>query len=234
MKKITKNYLLIIAIILVVYSVLVFVIPFTKMNMATFVISYIASVIALLSQIYVAYIAFKGEDNLTSKVYGFPIIKLGYIYLGVQFALSILFYILGAFIDVPVWICIILYVLVLGLAAVGLITTSTYKEAIEEIEVTKEDNKVFVKELRRDTLVYSSKIKDQTTKDLFDKFLDIVRYSDPVSNENLKEIENDINSKYEEIKVLVSHDNYLVANKEIENLIDLINRRNLMCKEFKK
>ena len=234
MKKITKNYLLIIAIILVVYSVLVFVIPFTKMNMATFVISYIASVIALLSQIYVAYIAFKGEDNLTSKVYGFPIIKLGYIYLGVQFALSILFYILGAFIDVPVWICIILYVLVLGLAAVGLITTSTYKEAIEEIEVTKEDNKVFVKELRRDTLVYSSKIKDQTTKDLFDKFLDIVRYSDPVSNENLKEIENEINRKYEEIKVLVSHDNYLVANKEIENLIDLINRRNLMCKEFKK
>ena len=233
MKKITKNYLLIIAIILVVYSVLVFVIPFTKMNMATFVISYIASVIALLSQVYVAYIAFKGEDNLTSKVYGFPIIKLGYIYLGVQFALSILFYILGAFIDVPVWICIILYVLVLGLAAVGLITTSTYKEAIEEIEVTKEDNKVFVKELRRDTLVYSSKIKDQTTKDLFDKFLDIVRYSDPVSNENLKEIENEINSKYEEIKVLVSHDNYLVANKEIENLIDLINRRNLMCKEFK-
>lgn len=234
MKKITKNYLLIIAIILVVYSVLVFVIPFTKMNMAAFVISYIASVIALLSQVYVAYIAFKGEDNLTSKVYGFPIIKLGYIYLGVQFALSILFYILGAFIDVPVWICIVLYVLVLGLAAVGLITTSTYKEAIEEIEVTKEDNKVFVKELRRDTLVYSSKIKDQTTKDLFDKFLDIVRYSDPVSNENLKEIENEINSKYEEIKVLVSHDNYLVANKEIENLIDLINRRNLMCKEFKK
>lgn len=234
MKKITKNYLLIIAIILVVYSVLVFVIPFTKMNMATFVISYIASVIALLSQIYVAYIAFKGEDNLTSKVYGFPIIKLGYIYLGVQFALSILFYILGAFIDVPVWICIILYVLVLGLAAVGLITTSTYKEAIEEIEVTKEDNKVFVKELRRDTLVYSSKIKDQTTKDLFDKFLDIVRYSDPVSNENLKEVEEEIKSKYEEIKVLVSHDNYLVANKEIENLIDLINRRNLMCKEFKK
>ena len=234
MKKITKNYLLIIAIILVVYSVLVFVIPFTKMNMAAFVISYIASVIALLSQIYVAYIAFKGEDNLTSKVYGFPIIKLGYIYLGVQFALSILFYILGAFIDVPVWICIILYVLVLGLAAVGLITTSTYKEAIEEIEVTKEDNKVFIKELRRDTLVYSSKIKDQTTKDLFDKFLDIVRYSDPVSNENLKEIENEINSKYEEIKVLVSHDNYLVAKKEIENLIDLINRRNLMCKEFKK
>ena len=234
MKKITKNYLLIIAIILVVYSVLVFVIPFTKMNMATFVISYIASVIALLSQIYVAYIAFKGEDNLTSKVYGFPIIKLGYIYLGVQFALSILFYILGAFIDVPVWICIVLYVLVLGLAAVGLITTSTYKEAIEEIEVTKEDNKVFVKELRRDTLVYSSKIKDQTTKDLFDKFLDIVRYSDPVSNENLKEVEEEIKSKYEEIKVLVSHDNYLVANKEIENLIDLINRRNLMCKEFKK
>lgn len=234
MKKITKNYLLIIAIILVVYSVLVFVIPFTKMNMATFVISYIASVIALLSQVYVAYIAFKGEDNLTSKVYGFPIIKLGYIYLGVQFALSILFYILGAFIDVPVWICIILYVLVLGLAAVGLITTSTYKEAIEEIEVKKEDNKVFIKELRRDTLVYSSKIKDQTTKDLFDKFLDIVRYSDPVSNENLKEIENEINSKYEEIKVLVSHDNYLVANKEIENLIDLVNRRNLMCKEFKK
>ena len=75
MKKITKNYLLIIAIILVVYSVLVFVIPFTKMNMATFVISYIASVIALLSQVYVAYIAFKGEDNLTSKVYGFPIIS---------------------------------------------------------------------------------------------------------------------------------------------------------------
>ena len=234
MKKITKNYLLIIAIILVVYSVLVFVIPFTKMNMATFVISYIASVIALLSQVYVAYIAFKGEDNLTSKVYGFPIIKLGYIYLGIQFALSILFYILGAFIDVPVWICIVLYVLVLGLAAVGLITTSTYKEAIEEIEVKKEDNKVFIKELRRDTLVYSSKIKDQTTKDLFDKFLDIVRYSDPVSNENLKEIENEINSKYEEIKVLVSHDNYLVANKEIENLIDLVNRRNLMCKEFKK
>ena len=234
MKKITKNYLLIIAIILVVYSVLVFVIPFTKMNMATFVISYIASAIALLSQVYVAYIAFKGEDNLTSKVYGFPIIKLGYIYLGVQFALSILFYILGAFIDVPVWICIVLYVLVLGLAAVGLITTSTYKEAIEEIEVKKEDNKGFIKELRRDTLVYSSKIKDQTTKELFDKFLDIVRYSDPVSNENLKEVEEEIKSKYEEIKVLVSHDNYLVANKEIENLIDLINRRNLMCKEFKK
>ena len=83
-------------------------------------------------------------------------------------------------------------------------------------------------------LIYSYKIKGKETKELFDKFVDLVRYSDPVSNENLQDIENEIKSKYEEIKTLISQDNILLANKEIENLIDLVNRRNLMCKEFKK
>ena len=232
MKNLFKKYLILIGLFLVVYSVFVFVIPFAKQNIATFVITYITSVIAISAQAYFAKVSFSNE-SLKSKFYGFPIAKVGFVYLLAQLIVSIIVYVVGAFVNIAPWIIIIIEVVIIALAAFGLITTTSYKDVIEELEEKVVVDKSFISKLKLDASSYVYRITSKETKELFDKFVDIVKYSDPISNDSLKSIENEIDTKFNEIKDLINQENYLLANREINTIINLMNSRNELCKRTK-
>ena len=85
MSKGLKIYFAIVAILVVMVSVVAFVIPFEKKSYATFIMSYVGILIALLAQGYVAYLIFKKSTTLKSKIYGIPVIRVSIMYLLIQF-----------------------------------------------------------------------------------------------------------------------------------------------------
>ena len=82
MKKNAIRWWVVLGVVLVVYNVLAFALPFPKT--AVFAVSYLFTMIAILAQIYVIRTAFYRGEGVKSKFYGFPIAKLGVIYLAVQ------------------------------------------------------------------------------------------------------------------------------------------------------
>ena len=72
MKKKMTSVLAVYAIVLIMYSVVFFVIPFEKT--ATMWATYIFAVLALIAGPGIVLLAFQKGETLKSKVYGFPIL----------------------------------------------------------------------------------------------------------------------------------------------------------------
>lgn len=234
MDKNIKRYFIIVGIVLFVYNLLVFVIPFPHVNPDTFWVAYLGGMVALLAQGYIAYLAFNNKESLKSKLYGYPLARIGVIYLIAQMIVSFLSFVIGAFVSIPTWIVILLEVILLALAVIGLITTETYREEIEKLEKSEPITTKFIYDLRVDATLLLEKHKNSSLYKEIYALQQEIQYSDPKSSDSLIEIEDEINRKFIELKELLSNEQLESAKKLIDVLISLIKERNYRCKVNKK
>ena len=132
----TKNAsrgLIVLAIVLAVFSLIAFAIPFA--HTAVFWIAYGFGVLAILFQLYIFKTSFAGNGDAKSRFYGFPIARLGIYYLVAQLILSVIEMALAGLI--PSWPVIIVNVLALAFALIGCITAETMRD-----EIVQQDNKL--------------------------------------------------------------------------------------------
>lgn len=234
MKNITKKFLFVLLVVFALYNVLVWVIPFPKKDFTSFLINYIASIVMFIAQPIIYKIAMKNDNSLKSVLYGLPILKVGYLYAIIQSIITILSYIVGAFIAIPLWISIVLSVLVIAFVLIGVLLTDTYRDEIEKIEVSAPTTKKFVTELRNESSSLANKINQEPIHTKLVEFKELVRYSDPVSVEELVDFEEEITQKFDEMKKLAVSDKILEATKMLEEITNMMNDRNNRCKSYKK
>lgn len=232
MNKMTR-YAIILGTILAVLTVLYFAIPYPHVNSLLYVFSYLFLAIAILAQLYPMYLFLYRSKTLKSKVYGLTILKVGFIYAGLQVLVTIIFAIMNAFFVPPVWLFFTLEVLVLAFAVIGFITLDTYKNQIEEIEHKTEQKVDFMDTFKSEVKVFTMTFSNQLLKKKFDSFVELVIYSDPVSSEEIVEIEDILSQKYYAFKS--SYQNVAIneAEHQLDELINLVNQRNILCKQFK-
>ena len=116
------------AAVLAAFCVIAFVVPFAKT--AVFWLSLVFGVIAIVVQLYTMPRAMAGDTR--SKFYGFPTLRISFIYLAAQLILSLLFMALAAI--APVWIPTVLYLVLLCAALIGFVGADSVRE-----EVVKQD-----------------------------------------------------------------------------------------------
>ena len=182
MVKNQKRTLAIPVIVLIAFSVISFAIPF-RMN-GLFWLSYLFGVLAIAVQIYVMNIAFRGTESVKSKFYGFPIAQIGIIYMAVQLILSLIFMALAAV--APIWIAVVLYVIVLAVAAIGFIGADTVRDEIERQEIKLENHTQTIRTLTARVSALAVSTGDPDIQKLAEEF----RYSDPVSGPATKALED--------------------------------------------
>ena len=170
----------------VVYNVIAFALPFPKT--AVFFLSWIFTMAALAIQIYVIRTAFFKGEGIKSKLYGFPIARVGLLYLAVQVVLGLIFMALGTV--VPLWLPLVLYVILMGAALIGLITTEGVREEVErqERKLVKDVSRMKKFRALADTLARENQILE--AKEPLKELAEAFRYSDPVSSGALREIED--------------------------------------------
>ena len=202
MKNLTKNEKRIIitaAIIFVVFSVIAFAVPFKKGGV--FWVTYLFSVISVAVQPFVMKKAFDGENDINSKLYGFPIARIAVVYCIAQTVLSLVFMALGKWL--PVWVVIVFDVLLLGAAAVGFIGADAMRD-----EIVRQDKKLvkdtkYMKNLESKVNVLAGKCDDEDVRKAVAKLAENIRYSDMVSSPALEDIETELTNNVTELEEAV-------------------------------
>ena len=234
--KLSKNMIktiAIYAIVIIIVNLIVFSIPFE--HTSTFWAGYIFSMVAILSQIAVAFLATSNSKGLKGKVYAFPIFKMGAIYLGAQLALSLVFFIVATFIeDFPSWIAWVICTILLGVFAILVLLTDTARDGIVKIEEEEERKTAQVKYFRVNIDNIARRATDKELCAVLDKLSETAKYSDPVSNEHLAEAELRIQQAVSALGDAVVSNNVDLAKEIAADTIKLFEDRNALCKMYKR
>lgn len=229
MKKITLRYILIISIGLVLFNILFFVIPYGDRN-ALHWVTYGVVTFAILSQLVFYRYSINGNDKKLSLLYGYPIYKLGFVFLGIVLLMAVLFIGLNVAFPIKPWVAIVFYALAIGLGAVSLIAKITAKDVIEEIDNSDQKSKTFKKEFHG-VLHELSLNKELKNNSKLISIIEELKYSDPIGNKNTVEIEESIIKKTLKIKDLTHDDfNEEKGNELLIDIHDSLLRRNELCK----
>lgn len=210
-----KGYALI-GIIFILITVVSLAIPTSKS--AAFWIAYIFTVVALAAQIVLWKRTF-GHKELKSKFLGFPIIHIGIVYLVVQIAVLFVFVFAE---KLPTWSALVICTAIVAIAAIFMIAADVGRTEIERVEQKVQGKVFYIKNLQVDIEILASAEKDTKTKEQLEQLAEKIRFSDPMSNEQLAPLEERIAIAVESLK---SSDDKLEIINQLNKLIDERNKK---------
>ena len=212
----------VLGILFVLLSVSVFVIPIEKTS--TFWIAYAFTAIAFVAQIAIWKIALGKEDTLKIKFLGLPVVHIGIVYLIIQIIALAVF---TAVPTLPNWSAIVACAVILGISAVCMIAGEAGRNEIERVEAKVQKKVSFLKELQADVELLADAESNTEVKTAIQQLAEKIRFSDPMSNDALAEIEGAIIEKVTELKT--ASDKMAV----IQELNSLLAERNKKAKILK-
>lgn len=224
----TKNAsrgLIVLAIVLAVFSLIAFAVPFA--HTAVFWIAYGFGVFAILFQLYIFKTSFAGNGDAKSRFYGFPIARLGIYYLVAQLILSIIEMALASLI--PTWPAIIINVLALAFALIGCITAETMRDEIVQQDNKLKKNVSTMRELQSLAASMVGQCGDEEMKNAVKKIADELRFSDPVSSDATAELEAEMRSQLADIQQAVVEGDAEGAKVLCGKMMGNLAERNRIC-----
>ena len=234
MKKTFKFYAIIWAICLLLFNIIAFVTPneiagINKFDGA-FWVGYIFITLAFIGQLACAYVAFKAE-NLKKLFYNIPLISISYIGLVVML-------VVGGFTmaipGMPNWLGVIVCLAVLGFTAISVIKAGFTAEIVSDIDDKIATKTAFIKTITVDAQNLMNRANAPMLKEQCQKVYEALRYSDPVSNCELADIEQRIKEEFDALTDAVIADDLDATESSVKELTTLIIERNNKCKIFKR
>lgn len=216
---------IVLAILLVVFSVIAFAVPFAKTPV--FWLAYGFGVFAILFQLYIFRISDVGSGDARSRFYGFPIARIGIYYLVAQLIVSLVEMALAAV--MPAWLPVMLNVLLAALAILGCITVETMRSEIVQQDIKLKKNVSRMRELQSLSATLVGQCSDEGLKPVLQKLADDFRYSDPVSSNETAELEDDMREQLRNIQQSLAEGDTDSADKLCSKLSSTLAERNRLC-----
>lgn len=221
MKNSTKGYAFL-GILFALISVIAFAVP--TMKTTAFWIAYVFTVIAFAAQIAIWKVAFGRNKTMKSKFLGLPVIHIGFVYLIAQ-TLSLAVSLFAPMI--PSWIALIAGASVSGLSAMSLIGADVGRSEIERVEAKVQKKVFYLRTIQTDVELLAETEPDETVKQSLMQLAEKIRFSDPMSHEQLMDLEAEITNKVVGLKTASSKTDVIA---EINRLLA---ERNKKCKILK-
>lgn len=216
-KNSTKGYV-ILGILFALISIIAFAVPTVKT--ATFWIAYVFTAAAFAAQIIIWRTAL-GKETLKSKFLGFPVVHIGIVYTVIQVIAFAVFMFVPT---LPTWSAIVVCSVIAGVSVVCMISTDVGRNEIDRVKV-KVQQKVFcIRELQADIELLADNETNADVKKALTQLAEKIRFSDPMSSEQLANLENKISAKVLELKTAP---NKVEIITELNSLLD---ERNKKCK----
>lgn len=219
-KNSTKGYV-ILGILFALVSIISFAVPTAKT--ATFWVAYAFTAAAFAAQIIIWRTAL-GKEALKSKFLGFPIVHIGIVYAIIQVIAFAVFLFAPT---LPTWSAIVVCSIIAGISAVCMISAEAGRNEIERVEAKVQKKVFYIRELQADVELLADNETDTASKTALSQLADKIRFSDPMSNEQLADLENKISTKVAELKTSA---NMMGIITELNSLLD---ERNKKCKILK-
>ena len=220
-KNSTKGYI-ILGILFALVSIIAFAVPTSKT--ATFWVAYVFTAAAFAAQIGIWKTALGKEETLKSKFLGFPVVHIGIVYAVIQVIAFAVFMFVPT---LPAWSAIVVCSIITGVSAVCMISAGAGRNEIERVEAKVRKKVFYIRELQADIELLADNESDVTVKTALTQLAEKIRFSDPMSNEQLADLENKISTKVAELKTASSK---LEIMTELNSLLD---ERNKKCKILK-
>ena len=233
MKKSFKIYSLIWAIVLAIFNVITFVTPNEIGDVSKFSgpfwVGYIFITIAFLGQLACAFVAFKAE-NLKKFFYNIPLLSISY---GGLVAMLIVGGIFMAIPVLPEWIAIIVCVIILAFNAIAIIKAIAAADIVGGIDEKIKAQTFFIKSLSVDAQNLMTSAKTEELRAEAKKVYEAIRYSDPMANVALSDLDNQIERQFNVFSDAIKADDAELAKGTADVLFEMIERRNQKCKLLK-
>lgn len=228
-----KYYLLIWAILFALFNVVVFVVPNSAAGMSkfggAFWSGYIFITLAFIGQLVCGYFALKTEQ-LKKLFYNIPLITIS----RTGLVLTLIFGTACMSVpNLPNWIGIIVCMAIFAFTAAAVIKAGFAGEVAENIDDKIKAKTSFIKLLTADAESLLMSAKNDTVKAECKKVLDKIKYSDPMSNEKLAEIETEITDKFRQFADFVKNSETENVSIVADELVNLIDDRNNKCRLWK-
>lgn len=220
-KNSTKGYV-ILGVLFVLVSIIAFAVPTSKTT--TFWIAYVFTAAAFAAQIGIWKTALGKEETLKSKFLGFPIVHIGIVYAVIQVIAFAVFMFVPT---LPAWSAIVVCSIIAGVSAVCMISANVGRNEIERVEAKVQKKVFYIRELQADIELLADNESDATVKTALTQLAEKIRFSDPMSNEQLADLENKISIKAAKLKTTTSKLEIII---ELNSLLD---ERNKKCKILK-
>lgn len=233
MKKNFKIYSLLWTILLVLFAAVVFlarpVIPGYEINYdARFWITLSLIFIAFIGNLVCAYLAFKAE-NLKKLFYNLPLLTVSR---SALIIMTVAGSVLMLIPDCPAWIAAAVCIFILAVNSFAVIKARWATNTVDQVDEKVKTQTAFIKKLTVEAENVLTCAKNEPVKAECQKVYEAIRYSDPMSNDELIDIENQIALKFDEFSIAVSNGAENITDLS-KGLVVLIADRNKKCKLLK-
>ena len=233
MKKNFKFYFLLWEIFLVIFGAVVFlvrpVIPGYVIHYdARFWITFTLIFVAFIGNLVCAYLAF-GAQNLQKLFSNLPLLTVSR---SALIAMTVVGSLLMLIPNCPAWIAAAVCLFILAVNAVAIINARWAADTVVWADEKVKTQTAFVRKLTVEAEGVLARAKSEPVKTECKKVYEAIRYSDPMSNEELIDIEKQIALKFDEFSIAVSNGAENITDFS-KNLLMLIADRNKKCKLLK-
>lgn len=229
MKKRIGLYSIIWAICLAVFNVIVFITPNEIAGVSkfggSFWVGYIFITVAFVGQLVCAFIALKAK-NLKKLFYHIPLFSISYVGLIAMLIAGSIFMAIPA---LPEWLGIIVCVIILAINIIAIVSAKSAAEIVSGIDEKVRVQTFFVKELTIEAQGLMNSAKSDDLRAEAKKVYEAIRYSDPVSNAALAEIDAHIKRQFNAFADAVASEDDELAKEAANALVEMVERRNQKC-----
>lgn len=196
-----------------------------------FYLSFAFSEICLCTVLVMFLMFGKGTTGFTEWLFAYPRVKRCLPYLGLAMLVSLLGMFLSAIIPwiVIVILFVILYALFLIIAAAHRGTQA----AVVELEDKVKETRMFVDLLRVDAQMLYENCEDKEAREVFRQYAEMVRYSDPMSDRALFELEKEVQYETMQASDALKAGDLNAALAHCKQAQTLMSERNQKCKALK-
>ena len=214
------------------YNILLFVIAGFKGHGASFWASFVFMNLAFASIVLNALLLNKREMQPKDFMFGYPILRHCVILLIIELVLSTVFMLLDTINLAWAWAFVPQF-LVLGIHLVLVVSCYMANDTIQEMDTRIKDATTFTKLLQVDAEMIVDKCSDPKLKAAFQNLAEDIRFSDPMSNPCLFELEKQITLTVSNADFAVNQKDYINAMLLCDQAKLLLTERNKKCKALK-
>lgn len=225
MKKNDIRIYIILAIAIIVFCVIAFVCPFNTEKL--FWLGFACAIVAILAQLYIYNVSLK-KPGARSKFFGYPIARIGFIYLGVQMVVSFAEMIISD--KAPMWPFVILNVVIFALAVVGVVVTEAVRDEIIHQDESLKIQVFNMRELQSLALSMVGRCEDAEAKKAIQSLSDDLKFSDPVSSPETLIKESELKTVVNDIQKALFDNDYASVKALCASAGSTLAERNRICK----
>ena len=228
-----KYYIIIWAVLVLIFNVLVFVTPNEIAGMSkfggSFWIGYAFIMASFIGQLGVAWMAIKDGD-LTKLFYNIPLFTISCVSLIAMLIAGTLCMVIPNF---PRWLGVIICMLILLFEVIAITQAQAASSIVSDIDKKVKIQTFFIKSLTLDVDSLLARASTQEISAELKKVYDAVRFSDPMSSDALSSVESQITIKVSELTDSVEKGDVEEIKNLCKEIVILINDRNKRCKLLK-